>query len=152
MQIKTILCPVDFSEISANAMEYAVFLASHHHAELLLLHVVEYLQEFEQYQILVFTSQELVEKMEQQAHEELNKLTEQIKKTVKVETVVRQGKPFVEIIKEAKEKDMDLIVMGSHGRTGISHMLMGSVAEKVVRKANCPVLIVRDKNTQFDIP
>ena len=151
MQIKTILCPIDFSEISANAMEYAVFLASHHHAELLLLHVVEYLQEFEQYQILVFTSQELVEKMEQQAHEELNKLTEQIKKTVKVETVVRQGKPFVEIIKEAKEKDMDLIVMASHGRTGISHMLMGSVAEKVVRKANCPVLIVRDKNTQFDM-
>lgn len=152
MQIKTILCPIDFSEISANAMEYAVFLASHHHAELLLLHVVEHLQEFEQYQILVFTSQELSEKMEKQAYEELNKLSEQIKKTIKVETLVRQGKPFVEIIKQAKEKDMDLIVMASHGRTGVSHMLMGSVAEKVVRKANCPVLIVRDKNTQFDIP
>ncbi|MBW1963053.1 MAG: universal stress protein [Deltaproteobacteria bacterium] len=152
MQIKTILCPVDFSEISTNAMEYAVFLASHHHAELLLLHVVEHLQEFEQYQILVFTSQELAEKMEKQAHEELNKLTGQIKKTIKVETVLRQGKPFVEIIKEAREKDMDLIVMASHGRTGISHMLMGSVAEKVVRKANCPVLIKKKKNTQFDIP
>jgi universal stress protein A len=152
MEIKKILCPVDFSEISANAMKYAVFLASHHHAELLLLHVVEHLQEFEQYQILVFTSQELEKKMEKQAYEELNKLTEPIKKTIKVETVVRQGKAFVEIIREAKEKDMDIIVMGSHGRTGISHMLMGSVAEKVVRKANCPVLIVRDKNTQFDIP
>lgn len=151
MQIKTILCPIDFSKISANAMEYAVFLASHHHAELLLLHVVEYLQEFEYYQILVFTPQELAEKIEKQAHEELNKLTEQIKKTVKVETVVRQGKAFMEIIKAAKEKDMDLIVMASHGRTGISHLLMGSVAEKVVRQAHCPVLIVRDKNTQFDI-
>jgi universal stress protein A len=150
MQIKTILCPIDFSKISANAMEYAVFLASHHQAKLLLMHVVEYLQDFEYYQILVFTPQELAEKMEKQAHEELNKLTEQIKKTVKVETVVRQGKAFVEIIKTAKEKDMDLIVMGSHGRTGISHMLMGSVAEKVVRKANCPVLIVRDKNTPSD--
>jgi universal stress protein A len=152
MQIKTILCPIDFSEISANAMEYAVFLASHHHAGLLLLHVVEHLQEFEHYQILVLTPQELAEKMEKQAYEELNRLTEQIKKTVKVETAVRQGKPFVEIIKEAKEKDMDLIVMASHGRTGVSHMLMGSVAEKVVRKAHCPVLIVRNKNTQFDIP
>ena len=131
-------------------MEYAVFLASHHHAKLLLLHVVEYLQDFEYYQILVFTPQELAEKMENQAHEELNKLTEQIKKTIKVETVVRQGKAFVEIIKTAKEKNMDLIVMGSHGRTGISHMLMGSVAEKVVRKAACPVLIVRDKNTPSD--
>jgi universal stress protein A len=147
MQIKTILCPIDFSEISANALEYAVFLASHHHAELLMLHVVEQLHEFEHYQILVLTPQELAEEMEKQAHEKLTKLTEQIKKTIKVETVVRQGKPFVEIIKEAKEKDMDLIVMASHGRTGVSHMLMGSVAEKVVRKANCPVLIVRDKNT-----
>jgi universal stress protein A len=128
-------------------LEYAVFLASHHHAELLILHVVEQLHEFEHYQILVLTPQELVEEMEKQAHEKLTKLTEQIKKTIKVETVVRQGKPFVEIIKEAKEKDMDLIVMASHGRTGVSHMLMGSVAEKVVRKANCPVLIVRDKNT-----
>jgi universal stress protein A len=147
MEIKTILCPIDFSEISANALEYAVFLASHHHAELLILHVVEQLHEFEHYQILVLTPQELAEEMEKQAHEKLTKLTEQIKKTIKVETAVRQGKPFVEIIKEAKEKDMDLIVMASHGRTGVSHMLMGSVAEKVVRKANCPVLIVRDKNT-----
>lgn len=152
MQIKTILCPIDFSEISAKALEYAVFLASYHNAELLILHVVEQLHEFEHYQILVLTPQELAEKMEKQAYEELNRLTEQIKKTVKVETVVRQGKPFVEIIKEAKEKDMDLIVMASHGRTGVSHMLMGSVAEKVVRKASCPVLIVRNKNTQFDIP
>ena len=152
MQIKTILCPIDFSELSVNAMEYAVFLASHHHAELLLLHVVEYLQEFEHYQILVFTPLELAEKMEKQAYEKLTKLAEQIKKTVEVETVVRQGRAFVEIIKEATEKNMDLIVMGSHGRTGISHMLMGSVAEKVVRKAHCPVLIVRNKNTQIDIP
>jgi universal stress protein A len=152
MEIKTILCPIDFSEISANALEYAVFLASHHHAELLILHVVEQLHEFEHYQILVLTPQELSEEMEKQAHEKLTKLTEQIKKTIKVEAVVRQGKPFVEIIKEAKEKDMDLIVMASHGRTGVSHMLMGSVAEKVVRKAHCPVLIVRNKNTPFDIP
>ena len=151
MQIKTILCPVDFSEISTNAMKYAVFLASHHHAELLLLHVIEHLQEFEHYQVLVFTPQELADEMEKQAYEELNKLTEQIQKTIKVEAVVRQGKAFVEIIKVAKEKDMDMIVMGSQGRTGISHMLMGSVAEKVVRKASCPVLIVRDKNIQFDI-
>jgi universal stress protein A len=148
MQIKTILCPIDFSEISANALEYAVFLASHHHAELLILHVVEQLHEFEHYQVLVLTPQELAEKMEEQAYEELNRLTEQIKKTIKVETVVRQGKPFVEIIKEAREKDMDLIVMASHGRTGVSHMLMGSVAEKVVRKAHCPVLIVRTEDSQ----
>ena len=152
MEIKTILCPIDFSEISSNALEYAVFLASHHHADLLLVHVVEHLHEFEYYQVLVFTPQEISEKMEKQAYEELNKLAEQIKNTIKVETVIRQGKAFVEIIKEAKEKDIDLIVMGSHGRTGISQMLMGSVAEKVVRKADRPVLVFRNKNTQLGIP
>lgn len=60
MEINKILCPVDFSKISANALEYAVFLASHHHAEL-LLHVVDHIHEFEHYQILVFTPQELTE-------------------------------------------------------------------------------------------
>jgi nucleotide-binding universal stress UspA family protein len=69
MEIKKILCPIDFSEISANALEYAVFLASHHHAELLIFHVVEQLHEFEHYQILVLTPQELSEEMEKQAHE-----------------------------------------------------------------------------------
>ena len=63
-----------------------------------------------------------------------------------------QGTPFLEIIRYAKEKDIDMIVMGTHGRSGLVHMLMGSVAEKVVRKAPCPVLTVRPEGHKFVMP
>jgi nucleotide-binding universal stress UspA family protein len=66
-----------------------------------------------------------------------------------VEALVVQGIPFVEIISTAKKNDVDMIVLGSHGRTGIAHMMMGSVSEKVVRKAPCPVLTVRKSDHKF---
>ena len=66
--------------------------------------------------------------------------------------VVRQGSPFLEIIRYAKEKGIDLIVIGTHGRTGLAHVFMGSVAEKVVRKAPCPVLSVRHPEHEFIAP
>ena len=65
---------------------------------------------------------------------------------------VREGTPFYEIIQFAKENDIDLIVMGTHGHTGLAHLLMGSVAEKVVRKAPCPVLTVRHPEHEFVHP
>lgn len=65
---------------------------------------------------------------------------------------VRTGTPFVEIIRYARENDIDLIVMGTHGFTGLVHALLGSVAEKVVRKAPCPVLTVRPKDHKFEMP
>jgi nucleotide-binding universal stress UspA family protein len=69
-----------------------------------------------------------------------------------VEKAVVRGVPFVEIIKTAKEKNADLIVIGTHGRTGIDHMLFGSTAEKVVRKSYCPVLTVRIAGKEFKMP
>ena len=65
---------------------------------------------------------------------------------------LRQGSPFVEIVQSARENKIDLIVMGTHGRSGVQHMLIGSVAEKVVRKAGCPVLTVRPPDHQFTMP
>lgn len=65
---------------------------------------------------------------------------------------IAEGKPFIEIIKAAKNYDVDLIVMGTHGRTGLQHMLIGSVAEKVVRKAPCPVLTVKHPDYEFEMP
>jgi nucleotide-binding universal stress UspA family protein len=92
--------------------------------------------------------------------ETINKLRERLLKCVNedtkgrisVEAVVLQGVPFAEIIKASKEYDIDLIVLGTHGRTGLSHAIMGSVAEKVVRKSPCPVLTVRHPEHDFVMP
>ena len=146
MKIKRILCPTDFSAIAEKAVEYAVFLASSHNAELQLLHVVDYLHGFDNYLILSMTPHEISERMEKHANEDLSEVVNQIKESVKTEKAVRHGKASVQIIKMAREMKADLIVMGSHGRTGLSHVIIGSVAEAVVRHAYCPVLVVRDIN------
>jgi nucleotide-binding universal stress UspA family protein len=69
-----------------------------------------------------------------------------------IEALVVQGIPFAEIISIARENDIDMIVLGSHGRTGIVHMMMGSVSEKVVRKAPCSVLTVKKTDHKFTMP
>jgi universal stress protein A len=144
MKIKRILCPTDFSAIAEKAVEYAVFLASSHDAELQLLHVVDHLHGFDNYLILSMTPHEISERMEKHANEDLSEVINQIKETVKTEKAVRHGKASVQITKMAREMKADLIVMGSHGRTGLSHVIIGSVAEAVVRDVSCPVLVVRD--------
>ena len=145
MEIKNILCPTDFSDISKSAIDYAVSMARSFDAKLILMHSEDQLHGFDQYQILALTPHEIAEKMLKQAEAELEQIAGNIAKDIKVETAVRQGKAFVEIIQMAAERDVDLIVMGSHGRTGLSHAMLGSVAEKVVRKAPCPVLIAKEK-------
>ena len=63
-----------------------------------------------------------------------------------------RGRPFVEIIRYAREKKIDIIVVGTHGHSGLTHILMGSVAEKVVRKSPCPVLTIRHPDHEFEMP
>jgi len=152
MKIKKILCPVDFSGSCNLAVKYAKELALLFNSRLYLLHVVEHLHGDEHYMILQITPQEIAEKMKKEAEERLNSIAKKIKKVPKIKTEVREGKAFVEIIKTARKDNIDLIIMGSHGRTGLSHVLIGSVAERVVRKAHCPVLIVKDKDTKFEMP
>lgn len=144
MKISKILCPTDFSRPAGKAFEYAVFMAKSHQADLTLLHVVDQLHGLEQYEILAITPAEIAEKMGQQAHEDLQALVERVEDSVTTTEIVRQGKTWVEICDAAKEETADLIVIGSQGRTGLSHALIGSVAESVVRHATCPVLVVRE--------
>ena len=152
MKIKKILCPVDFSERSDRALEYAAFIAVSNDAALILLHVIEHLQGYDHFLILELTPEEIRKKLEKEAQEKLDRLASKFKNSVNTETVIREGKPFVEIVRMAKEFDIDQIVIGSHGRSGIPHMLLGSVAEKVSRKAHCPVLIFKDKKEKFEMP
>ena len=139
--IKTLLCPVDFSQMSRAVLDYAVFMAQSHQAQLKLIHVVDQLHGFDSYKILHMTAVEITHEMERQARTQLKELVA----TLPIPTTfdIRFGRAADEIVIQAKEDEVELIVMGSHGRSGISHLLVGSVAESVVRHAPCPVLVVR---------
>jgi nucleotide-binding universal stress UspA family protein len=153
MQIKTILFPTDFSQGARAAMDYAISLAQDYKAKLILVYVIQDISIAEWYIPSSISAADLVEDMQKSAENEMAKWGNEISaKTKDVERLVVRGVPFVEIIRTAKEKSADLIVIGTHGRTGIDHMLFGSTAEKVVRKAPCPVLTVRMTGKEFKMP
>jgi len=144
-EIKKILVPIDFSDYSKSALKYAVNFAKKFNAVLFLIYVVEpiiYPPDFSMGQIAIPT---VDLDMDKRAFEELNKLAEkEIPKELKASTIVKTGKPFLEIIETASEENIDLIIIATHGHTGMEHILFGSTAEKVVRKASCPVLTLRE--------
>lgn len=146
--IKNILCPVDHSDCSKEALKYAVSFAIKDNSKLYLLHVID-ICAFDE-SINAMTPQiPDDETLAQLKTKLLDCIPEEMRDDMNVEALVVQGIPFVEIISTAKRNDVDMIVLGSHGRTGISHMMMGSVSEKVVRKAPCPVLTVRKSDHKF---
>jgi len=138
--LQKILVPTDFSDSSGQALEFALALAEEFRSKLYIMHVWELptLLPPEPYPELVLTE-------EQKAGEEhLAKVTNELRSSnFEAEPVFVFGKPYAEIVKAAADLDVDLIVLGSHGRSGISHLLLGSVAEKVVRLAPCPVFTVK---------
>ncbi|MDR3625519.1 MAG: universal stress protein [Ignavibacteriaceae bacterium] len=144
-EIKKILVPIDFSDYSKRALKYAVNFAKKFNAQLFLIYVVEpiiYPPDFSMGQIAI-PSVDL--EMDKRAFEELNKLAEkEIPAELIANTIVKTGKPFIEIIETASEENIDIVIIATHGHTGMEHILFGSTAEKVVRKAPCPVLILRE--------
>jgi nucleotide-binding universal stress UspA family protein len=143
--IKKILVPIDFSDYSKNSLKYAVNFAKHFNSQLCLVYVVEpviYPPDFSMGQI-AFPTVDL--EMDKRAEQELLSLAKkEIPPEMNVKSIVKTGKPFVEIIETAADEDVDLIIIATHGHTGVEHILFGSTAEKVVRKAPCPVLTLRD--------
>ena len=144
-EIRRILCPVDLSETSKPAFEYAVALAAQLGAELELLHVYQlpaYALPEGGLEIMADLEAELENRLQQQ----LNALVKHATDTsVKITTVLGKGIPYVEITHAAKQRKADLIVIGTHGRTGLAHLLIGSVAERVVRTSEVPVLSIRTR-------
>jgi nucleotide-binding universal stress UspA family protein len=145
MKIEKILVPIDFSDYSKSALRYAVNFAKLFDAEIILVYVVEpviYPPDFSMGQIAIPT---VTTEFDVRAKEELNKLAKnEIPSQVKVSTVIKTGKPFIEIIDTAVETNVDLIIIATHGHSGVEQILFGSTAEKVVRKAPCPVLTLRE--------
>jgi len=153
ISLKTIVCAVDFSEYADYALRYAVDLAKIFDADLRLIHVVE-LPFLPSYSLAGVPDLSLpVDEIEEGSRGRMQDVLKDCRrKHAKVEGEVRTGTAFLEIINYAREVGADLVVVGTHGRTGLSHMIIGSVAEKVVRKAPCPVLSVKHPDHQFEMP
>lgn len=149
--IKRILVPTDFSDQGKTALMYAVAFADQFGAAVDLLHVLEPVPPGA---LLSYVSlSDLKKSMQEEAEKHLEELhTEWQNYAFPVKKIVVEGHPFVEIIKHARESKADMIIMGTHGRGAIAHMLLGSVAEKVVRKSQCPVLTVRHPEHEFVHP
>ncbi|MCK6468038.1 MAG: universal stress protein [Candidatus Brocadia sinica] len=142
--LKKILCPVDHSECSYLALKYAISLALKDEAKLYLMHVIDTrLYDTEIYKFSPYKIDEVDIDMSKIREDLMKSLPEGTTDVLDVETIIVKGVPFHEIVNAAAEISADIIVIGTHGRTGLSHVVMGSVAEKVVRKATCPVLTVR---------
>ena len=138
IEIRNILCGVDFSESGNHAYEYAVAIARRHGAMIELLHVMEpsaYAKD------LPLEGEENDETFEASLRDELQKMADTA--DVPVQVKLAAGVPYLEIVDRAKSLPADFVVIGTHGRTGFKHLLIGSVAERVVRLAPCPVLTVR---------
>ena len=144
--LRRILVPYDFSETSAAAVRYGIALARNFGARLYFLHVGDRAQTQFETEFPIG----LEDAVEDAVRERLLRIvTPQEKAELSPEFAVRPGAPAAEVVRYAKETDIDLIVMGTHGRGAVAHLLMGSVAERVVRTAPCPVLTVRHPEREF---
>jgi nucleotide-binding universal stress UspA family protein len=154
LTLKTVLVPTDFSEASESALRYGKAMAEAFGASLHVVHVMEdLLAHAWAAEVYVSSMPQLRDEIEKESRQRLGALlTDTERATLRAETALLAGNPFLEIVRYAKAHGVDLIVMGTHGRGPIAHMLLGSVAEKVVRKSPCPVLTVREAQHEFVMP
>ncbi len=147
LQLKHILVPIDFSEASEKALRYAGRFREQFGSKITLLHVIQpmvYPADFGYPPTIVDTLDQAVRS---QTEVRLNELAGE--GATRVDTLIRVGQPYFEIVAAAKDLDVDLIIINTHGRTGLKHALLGSTAERVVRHAPCPVLTVREREHDF---
>lgn len=146
-RIKRIMVPIDFSETSANALPFAAALASKFRAEILLIHVTEPPHASDSF--IDVPSARMTAEANRAAEEMLSRVQrEAFSDEIQTQAVIRSGTPFHEITRAAARSEADLIILTTHGRTGLKHALIGSTAERTVRHAGCPVLVVRDKKSK----
>jgi universal stress protein A len=138
--LKKILAPVDFSVCSKKALYYSAPFAKQFGAELTLIFVLQNYAPTLEFADIDPTAE---------ARAELEGLRKSVAHLVPTKTVLRRGEPYREIIRAASELQIDLIILSTHGRSGVARMVLGSTAEKVVRHARCPVLVVRENEREF---
>ncbi|ALQ10066.1 universal stress protein [Pseudoalteromonas fuliginea] len=143
MRTGNILWPTDFSDTASHALQYAIEMANLYQVGIRILHIVDQPSDNENYMILAITPQELAKNMEDAAASKMHELLGQLNTDLKIETVIRHGDGINEILDETNSGDIGMVVIASHGRTGLSHFLNVNVAETIANKADCPVLIVK---------
>ena len=148
LKIRTILVPIDFSKTSKKALVYAVRMAEQFGSKIILLNVVEPVAtpDFAYHPLMLEP-----EKARRAARTQLDKVCRDALLPAKMveRVLVRYGTPFAEITDAARTLKADIIILTTHGYTGLKHVFMGSTAERVVRHAPCPVLTVREKEHEF---
>lgn len=144
--IKNILLPTDLSITSLSAANYAAELANQYKAKIHLLHVLEKTPPILAIRSLDLSQEKILKSFEDEGKKSLENAVKKIKKgkseDIEIVPVLKKGLDYEEIVRYSKEQKIDLIVIATHGRTGLLHTLLGSVAEKVIRYAKCPVLVI----------
>ena len=146
IKLERVLVPSDFSERAEPALKYAVDLANRFDAEIVGCHVIELPMV-----IIPLHEEEPVDVVASNAREKLESLL-RAAGAKKFRVLIEQGNPTRQLVRIAANEDIDLVVVSTHGRSGLSHMLMGSTAENLVRLTPCPVLVVRDEMHSFVHP
>ena len=143
-KIKNILLPTDFSNLSLTAASYAVDLALQYGAIIHLLNVIEKKPPILAIRAIDISKEKIMKSIEEAAKESLEKTLNKINRNnnVEIKTFLLKGNDYEEIVNYSQKQNIDVIVIATHGRTGLLHTLMGSVAEKVIRYAKCPVLVI----------
>lgn len=155
IKIAKILVPTDFSELSLHALKYAREFASTYNAQIHCLHVVD--EAFQYWSTMGPESAPIgpaVEDLQSLAEKHMQHFADEhlVGLDFAPVTKVITGSPWAEVVQYALEMTVDMIILGTHGRGGIAHALLGSTTEKVIRKAPCPVLVVREKEHEFVKP
>lgn len=143
VDVRHILVPVDFSENTPAVLEWAAHLAEEHGSTITLLHAYHLPVEFQQLEG-AYLPPDFWQSVRSEAESTLRRFAAELQgKGVRAETAVCEGYAATVIVEEASIRHADLIVIGTHGRSGLKHLLLGSIAERVVQKAPCPVLTVK---------
>ncbi len=142
IQVRKILCPIDFSQHADRVVGWAAHLAKVHESEILLLHAYHLPVEFQQLEG-AYLPADFWDSVKEEAERSLKVYGDKLREAgLDVHEIVREGYPASVIEEEAIAEGADLIVMGSRGLSGLKHLLLGSIAERVVQKSRCPVLTV----------
>jgi nucleotide-binding universal stress UspA family protein len=143
IQVRLILVPVDFSDNAQAVLDWAAHLAQEHGSRILLIHAYHLPVEFQQLEG-AYLPPDFWSNVKSEAEQSLAELAQELEgRGLEVARLVREGYPASVIVDEAESRGADLIVIGTHGHSGLKHMLLGSIAERVVQKSPCPVLTVK---------